>query len=316
MKAFTLALVVGAFALQAPLARAQDTHQASQHFQRGVALYGEADYHAALVEFHRAYAIAPNPAVLYNIGETEYQLLDYAAALTSFERFLTEVSPGDARRGEVEGDLEVLRARVGHVSITTTPAGADVTVDDQPAGRTPLEHPLLVSIGHHRIVAAVPGRQAVTRYVDVAADDALSVAIPMPEPAPPPTRSEVSLAPVQGRTTSHGDGTLRLIGWIGTGALTAAAVGFGVLAMRESHELESERGTFPASADVLSHDASLTTAYSIAADGLAAGALAVGVATLLSTFLSRPASPLAGGTSRGGVQLVLCPASGRLVLNF
>jgi len=55
--------------------------EAGKHFQRGVTLYNETDYRAALVEFRRAYDLAPNAAVLYNIGETEYQLRDYASAL-------------------------------------------------------------------------------------------------------------------------------------------------------------------------------------------------------------------------------------------
>src|ERR1043165_5818761 len=62
--------------------------EAGKHFQRGVTLYNEADYRAALVEFKRAYEIAPNSAVLYNIGQTYYQLQNYAAALVALGRYL------------------------------------------------------------------------------------------------------------------------------------------------------------------------------------------------------------------------------------
>ena len=43
-------------------ARAADPNlrEADKHFQHGVSLYVEADYRAALVEFTRAYALAPN----------------------------------------------------------------------------------------------------------------------------------------------------------------------------------------------------------------------------------------------------------------
>src|SRR5438046_1076480 len=65
-------------------------NDAAKHFQRGVTMYTEADYRAALVEFRRAYEIAPNATVLYNIAQTYYQLQDYAGALVTFERYLAE----------------------------------------------------------------------------------------------------------------------------------------------------------------------------------------------------------------------------------
>src|SRR5271163_3770938 len=54
--------------------------QARQHFTRGVRLYEEDDFRTALIEFNRAYEIAPNWQVLYNIGQAYYQLRDYANA--------------------------------------------------------------------------------------------------------------------------------------------------------------------------------------------------------------------------------------------
>ena len=104
------------------VAAADTRREAARHFERGVALYGEADYRGALVEFKRTAALIPNPAVLYNIGETEYQLQEYASALTTFERYLKEAGPGDSHRAEVEGNVQALRVRVGHVIITTTAA--------------------------------------------------------------------------------------------------------------------------------------------------------------------------------------------------
>src|SRR6185369_5369446 len=114
---------------------------AGKHFQRGVALYTEADYRAALVEFRRAYETAPNPAVLYNIGQTYYQLQNYAAALMTLQRYLTEAGPAALHRKEVEQTLETLQSRVGKVTITTNLAGTDIAIDDEPAGKTPFAEP-------------------------------------------------------------------------------------------------------------------------------------------------------------------------------
>ena len=293
--------------------------QAFKHFQRGVTLYGEADYRAALVEFKRAYAVAPNPAVLYNVGEAQYQLQDYAAALTTFEHFLAEASSGDAHRTEVESNVEILRARVGHMTITTIPSGAEVAIDDAPVGKTPLERALLVSIGHRKVVAALAGRPSITRYVDVAADDTLSVTLQLPEspePVPSPApRLETTSRPTEATQPSHGGSTLRWLGWTATGALAAGAITSGILGLRESQSLETARATFPTSSQTLNRDAQLTTTYSIVADSLAAAAIVVGGVTLLSTWLSPSSSPPTRG-STGTTRVVLGPASARLEMTF
>jgi hypothetical protein len=292
---------------------------AFRHFQRAVTLYGEADYRAALVEFKRAYALAPNPAVLYNVGEAQYQLQDYAGALTTFEHFLAEASSGDGHRTEVEGDVEVLRARVGHISLTTVPPGAEIAIDDQPTGKTPLDRSLLVSIGRRKVVASLPGRPAVTRFVDVAADDNLTVTLQLPdaaEPAsPPPPRTELPTRPLDPAPASHGGSTLRFLGWTATGVLAAGAVTSGILGLRESHDLEASRAAFPASSETLNREAQLTTTYSIVADSLAAAAIVVGGITLFSTWMSPSSSPSRRGSATT-TQVVLGPASARVEMTF
>jgi len=317
MKTFSASVLLCA-SLVTSAAGADDgtsSHQAAKHFQRAVSLYGETDYRAALVEFKRAYTLAPNPSVLYNVGETEYELQDYAGALTTFEHFLAEAAASDAHRPEVEGDLEVLRTRVGHMSVVTFPSGADVTVDDQPAGKTPLEHPLLVSIGRRKVAAAIGGRAAITRYVDVAADDNLSLTLQLPdapETGRPPDTSSGPVDPVRGSRSGH---TLRIVGWAATGALAAGAVAFGILAIRQSHALQTAREVFPATAQELNHDSLLTTTYSILADSLAGAAIVVGSITLISTWLSPPGGARATGNS-GTTRVMLGPTSLRLLTTF
>jgi tetratricopeptide (TPR) repeat protein len=293
--------------------------EAAKHFQRGVTLYGEADYRAALVEFKRAYGLAPNVAVLYNIGETEYQLQDYAAALTTFRRFLGDSSATDTHRAEVESNVEVLRARVGHLSITTDPPGADVTVDDQPVGKTPLEDAVLVSVGHRKVVAAIAGRSPVSRYVDVAAEDSVSVTLTLASLAESPVATaespQRSLPSDVPPVSSGGGSALRVVGWIATAAFAGGAATFAVLANKEAADLSHARNMFPASAADLSHDANLTTTYSILADSLTAAAIVVGGVTLFST-LSASSSNSSTRGSAGPPRVVLGPASARLQMTF
>src|SRR3954471_22237449 len=139
-------LIAGTMSAVAPaFAQEGNQREANVHFQRAVQLYSEADYRAALVEFKRAYELAPHVTVLYNLGNTYYQLQNYAAALDTFEKFLAQ--GGTTHRQEVENAIGVLKTRVGKVDITTPTPGWDVAVDDDPAGKTPLSAPVSVTIG-------------------------------------------------------------------------------------------------------------------------------------------------------------------------
>jgi hypothetical protein len=279
-------------ALWSPAARAEDSearHEAAKHFQRGVTLYGEADYRGALVEFKRAAGFVPNPAVLYNIGETEYQLQEYASALTTFERYLAESAASDPHRAEVETNVQALKSRVGRVTITTSPPGADITIDEQPIGKAPLDKPVLVSIGRRKIIATLSGRPPATKFVDVAAEDVVAVTLALPAAlgATAPTAAEIAPAPPQPHPPAESRGSAwRTAGWIATGAFAAAAGTFGVLALNQSSDLKTERGAYPTNAATLDHAANLTTRYSVLADSFAAAAVVVGGITLFSTLSS------------------------------
>jgi hypothetical protein len=261
--------------------------EAAKHFERGVALYGETDYRAALVEFKRAYALAPNTAVLYNIGEAQFQLQDYAGALGTFTRYIEESAPGDPHRGDVETNLEVLHSRVGHLSVTTVPPGADITLDDQPVGKTPFEDRLLVSVGHRKVTASMVGHATLTRYVDVAADDNMSVTLDLGAAgagASNPTSAQSSaLRATDGSPPGNGGETLRIVGWVATGVLAAGAGVSGGLALKESSDLRASRSTYPVSSATLKRDSNLTWTYSVLADSLAIAAALVGGVTLVST---------------------------------
>ncbi|MGA3119713.1 MAG: PEGA domain-containing protein [Polyangiaceae bacterium] len=311
-----LLLVMAACPLRAGAQDADDpTHEAGKHFQRAVALYSETDYRAALVEFKRAYAIAPNVAVLYNVGETQYQVQDYAGALATFTRYLAESTANEPRRAEVESTLQVLRTRVGHLSVVTDPVGADLSIDDQPVGKTPLDDRLVVSVGHRKVTASLTGRSVVTRFVDVAADDNVSLNLALPAAAeppadvfelPPPPRSEAA-------TSSRGGGAaLRIAGWIGTGVLAAGAGSMGFLALKEARALSQSRDSYPTTGATLRQESKLTLTYSVLADSLTGAAVVLGGVTLYSTLSSR----ISSHASETSLRAWLGPTSANVELKF
>lgn len=275
---------VGVWAPGAAAQQSDDViREASKRFRRGVELYGEANYREALVEFRSAYQLAPSVTALYNVGQTQDQLQDYAGALKTFGRFLAEAPRNDSHRVEVESTVQVLRTRVGRVRITTVPEGAEVRVDDQMLGDTPFDEPLVMSVGRRKLDATIVGRVPVERYIEVAADAQLSVTLELPVAADssPAAGQTPAQQPAEGIMAPRPDGTstLRTIGWVATGALAAGASTFALLAVHSRNDLHSARNVFPAMSERLNHDADTTAIYSALADSLAITAvIAAGMA--------------------------------------
>jgi hypothetical protein len=109
--------------------------------------------------------------------------------------------------------------------------------------------------------------------------------------------------------------TLRIVGWVSTGALTAGAVTFALLANKAAADLKTARNSYPVTIATLNHDSNLTTTYAIVADSLTAAAVLVGGITLIATLTSPASSPQTRG-SAGGARVMLGPASARLEATF
>lgn len=257
-------------------------------------MYNEADYRAALVEFRRAYEIAPNAAVLYNIGQTYYQLQNYAAALVALGRYLTESGPSAQHRREVETTIDTLQTRVGKVAVSTSAPGCDITVDDELVGKTPLDEPVLVSIGRRKITALRDGRVSETRFVDVAAGDTVNVSLTASDAA----RGQAALAAPAHKGVSAG--TITGL-WITTAALGAVTLGTGTIAFLASRDLKDAREHgYPETASDLSSKSSKVKTFSLIAD-------LSGVATVATAGITLYLSMSRSKESETGTHVMLTP---------
>ena len=207
--------------------------QAAAHFARGVKLYQEDDFRAALIEFHRAYELAPNWAALYNVGQSQYQLREYPDALRTLERYVKE--GGDAiapdRRAQVDREIGELRGRVSRVVPVSNVDGADVALDDVALGvTTPTKEPLVVGEGRHRLTLTKSGYVTVTKSVDIAGGDSVTIRLDMSPAAPP-----VHVPPPEPRSY-----TAAIVAGIFGGAGIAVGTTFGLLAVSDRSTLRSE----------------------------------------------------------------------------
>jgi len=303
-------LIAAALSVLAPSAHAQPQSpgvsgeapkldEPHARFLRGLELYAEDDFRAALVEFQRAYELAPSYRILYNIAQVQFQLQDYAGALRSFQRYLKD--GGDSveatRRKEVEQDIETLHARVASLQISTNEPGAELYVDDVLVGTSPLSSPIIVSAGRRKITARLESYLPVTKLVDVAGADSISVRLslvrsaPASPPAPPPSTSPPSAPspafPPEPGPTIEPSGGVPWVGWAITGGLATGAAVTGVLALRASNDLQEKRETSNVGRESLDDASREAKRYAIATDILGAGALIAGGVSLYLTMEGR-----------------------------
>jgi hypothetical protein len=238
--------------------------EASARFKAGVSFYKDGDFPAALVEFKRAYDLLPNYNVLYNLGQTARELKDYAAALSSFERYLAEGGKKiDAKRAkEVQAAVEELRRKVGKLRITTNVEGAEITVDDASVGAAPLKEALTVNAGRRKVGATASGYTPLSRIVEVASQAETPVALEL-------VKVEVAApAPVVEPPKEQGF-KIPLTAWIAGGGTAACLVLTGVLggvAVSARGSLKDALGHFPGDAKTIADAQARTRTFAVATD--------------------------------------------------
>ena len=244
--------------------------EAKAHLANGASLYDENNFRAALVEFQKAYELAPSYKILFNIAQVEMELQDYAGALKAYTRYMKEGGPDvpSERATQVNAEIERLKGRVGFLVVQTAP-GAQVLVDDVQVGYAPLADPIPVAAGQHRVTVTTNGRDPVNRVFDVAGKETVTAALALDSAAgaPQPMKQVAVAVPTGPRSK-----TAEYVMWSATGVFVVGAGVFGVIAHSDSNDLTALRNSYPVTADQLNsqhsktvRDAALTDAFTGAA---------------------------------------------------
>ncbi|MBI5535379.1 MAG: PEGA domain-containing protein [Deltaproteobacteria bacterium] len=294
--------------------------EAQRRFEQGKELYEENDFRGALIEFRRAYQLAPNYKLLYTIAQVYYQLQDYASSLQTFEKYLAdggrEVTA--ARKAEVEKEIERLKTRVAKVDISTNVPGATISIDDVEVGTTPFSKPVMVSAGRRKVTASLKGKTPVTRMLDLAGGDTSRLAIELQagddsqagregnEAKPGGASSVNPIHPEPEKPASTGK--FPWIAWGVTGLFAVGTTITGVLALSASKDLASKRDTPNVGSDTLEDARSKTSTLALTTDILGAATLVAGGVSLYLTLKKGESAPASGtvqlGFAPGTVQVL------------
>lgn len=273
--------------------------EARARYAQGSQLFREGDYKLALIEFQRAYELAPNYRILYNIGAVNYQLNNYVDALRTLERYLNEGGKDipAKRREEVDQDIKNLKARTAHITIVTDVEGVEIAIDNTVVGKTPLAASLLVDAGRHQIVATKEGRSTFTKTLVLAGSDDAKLELNLPEvPVQPPSAVTIMPSPFvqqqqppvvnpkQEPDLPPQKSSSVWIGWTVTGVLAAGAVGTGIGAILSTGDLKTLKDTPGTKRETLDSKQTQARAFAVAADVMGGAAVIAGVVSLVVTL--------------------------------
>ena len=130
------------------------------------------------MKYQHAFELSSDTRLLWNMAACEKGLRHYVKARALVQRFLD--TGGDTlaesdRRGGTEF-LEATASFVSALRIEVNEPGAEISVDDEPVGSSPLATPILVDLGAHRIKAKKPGFREVVEARTVSGSDEVRVA--------------------------------------------------------------------------------------------------------------------------------------------
>ncbi|WP_437591229.1 PEGA domain-containing protein [Sorangium sp. So ce1000] len=159
-----------------PLAeRLSDAARADYEF--GKTLFRNGDFANAYIKFQSAYESSKDARLLWNMIACTSKMHRYRQLLSLVERLKQEdrgvLLPEDwATIAEVERNA---RALVGHLDIAVSERDAEVTIDGEPIGKTPLAGKVTVDAGTRRIRVFKPGFIEQVRVESVAPGVELSL---------------------------------------------------------------------------------------------------------------------------------------------
>lgn len=163
--------------------------EAEVRFDRGVTLYLQGDYEAAIAEFLVAHCLEPSSyTVLKDIGQAYERLLDYEKAIGYFERFVRAV-PTSARadtapqqdKVTVTNRIEVLRKLRAKVYVESSPPGARITIANASgvAARASAGETLEVLGGRYELTTELDGYLPHRQSIDVRIGKPYTYFVPM-----------------------------------------------------------------------------------------------------------------------------------------
>lgn len=202
---------------------------------RGVDAFRAGNYEEARRAFAECYQLMPKSDVLRNLSISEIQSGHYVSAARHLKQLLA--SPGDLPsnvREEANSRLAQAEAQIGQLKIGVDIAGAEISIDGNVIGRSPLEGSWYIEPGQHEILVSKAGYPVESRQVFALAGVAIPIDVSL-ETLRREQAADAKAAELMGTSEGQsqmardrGIGTASTVVLITTGALAAASLAAGI----------------------------------------------------------------------------------------
>jgi tetratricopeptide (TPR) repeat protein len=202
--ALSAALSLSPGEARAQTASPQEIALAKQTATEGLAAYRDGDFAKALSLFQQAKAVYPSAQVLRLEGYSLLALERWEAAAASMEAALeSQVGPLSADdRKHVGEQLALATAHLATLNVASTVPGAKLSIDGREPVALPLNKPVRLVEGKHKIVVSAPEHEDLTEELTLEGGKAVERTLdptpvkkdeppppPPPKPEPPPKKS-------------------------------------------------------------------------------------------------------------------------------
>jgi hypothetical protein len=150
--------------------REELTGEALLAWDRAVELFNAKKWDGAQAEFMQAYRISKNPRVLFNVAMSAKGGGNYTRAIEILNQELSDgagrITKADETR--IADEINTLSDFVSTLTVDVNEPGAQIAIDGENVGVSPLAKPVPVTVGTHKVTATKAGFTQGTESVLIA----------------------------------------------------------------------------------------------------------------------------------------------------
>jgi hypothetical protein len=122
-------------------------------------LFTDGDYKGARVKFQSAFEDSKDPRLLWNMAVCEEKLRHYSRVVNDINRYLTEsgAAISDQERNDAKQLRDTIQGFTAGITLKISEPDADVLLDGEVVGKSPLAAPIVADIGERQVVVRKAG---------------------------------------------------------------------------------------------------------------------------------------------------------------
>jgi hypothetical protein len=177
------------------LAEPADPAVARTRWNEGARALASGDLEGARLAFQAAYDVLPNLELAQSLGEVEYRTRHFADAVRHLTMALDSRKLSREERKLSKKSLQKALAQVGMLVVQVNVEGADVLIDNELIGRSPLgQSPWYIDFGAHQVTVHKDAYADLTQKAELAPGETVRLSFTL-SPLPQEPRDAIREAP-------------------------------------------------------------------------------------------------------------------------